>query len=151
MATDAIFHKIDEDRFNCESLVKLAEITDFRFFISTTLDDRLVKAICNARKLKKEQVREINYSMQELSYIPQKEEDEPPVTVFNLFGCFGDILKPAFNEEEMLEHIFTLSKNDKDHTMANYFMECMKKKNIAFYWLRFPGLVHAVYYPHGHQ
>jgi hypothetical protein len=137
-ATDAIFHKIDRDRFNFESLVKLSEITHFRFFISTTLDGLLVKALCKARKLKKNQVREINYSLQKLSYTPREDEEDPQVTVFNLFGSFGHYLKPAFDEEEMLEHIFTLSRNDEDHSLASYFMECVQNKILLFIGCDFP-------------
>lgn len=118
--------------------MKLAEITHFRFFISTTLDGLLVKALCKARKLKKNQVKEINYSLQKLSYTPTEKEEAPQVTVFNLFGSFGNILKPAFDEEEMLEHIFTLSRNDEDHPLASYFMECVQNKILLFIGCDFP-------------
>ncbi len=140
MTTEAIFHKMDEDMFNFDPLVKLAEITDFRFFVSTTLDGLLVKALCKARSLKKNQVEVINYSLRYLAKPPKEEEEEPQVTVFNLFGSFeeGNILKPAFNEEEMLEHIFTLSRNDESHPLANYFITCLVDKLLLFIGCDFP-------------
>jgi hypothetical protein len=140
MTTEAIFHKMDEDMFNFDPLVKLAEITDFKFFVSTTLDGLLVKVLCKARTLKKNQVKVINYSLQDLDNPPREEEEEPQVTVFNLFGSFeeGNILKPAFNEEEMLEQIFSLSRNDERHPLANHFITCLVDKLLLFIGCDFP-------------
>ncbi|MGE5342018.1 MAG: toll/interleukin-1 receptor domain-containing protein [Candidatus Omnitrophota bacterium] len=139
MATSgAIFKKMNDNRFYLDSLNKLAEITDFKFFISTTWDDLLVKSLRKARNLKDNQLRVINYSLQKYSDIPSDdEEDDSAVTVFNVLGSFGNVLKPAVDEEEMLENFLSLS-NKYQNPLADYLMKRIQNKILLFIGCNFP-------------
>jgi hypothetical protein len=138
LTTHSIYSKIDEDRFYTDPLEKLAEITDFKFFISTSLDDRLEKALRKARNLKKNEMKIIDYSLQQFSDTPTDEEEEPPVTVFNLLGSLTNITESAFTEEEILEHFFSLTSQQNRHPLADYFMRQVKNKILLFIGFDFP-------------
>lgn len=142
--THSIFIKMGEakDRFDLEPLEKLAAIDNFNFFVSTTLDGLLVKALYNKRKLKKNQVKVINYSQRHPSFhVLHEDKEEPKVTVFNLLGSFGNPIPPAFNDEEMLEHFLLLFKNYKNsiaYTLEDYFFEKVSNKILLFVGCDFP-------------
>ncbi len=138
--SNAIYHKIGEDKFFTEPLEKLAEITDFKFFVTTILDDLLVKSLRKVRDLKKNELKVINYSLQQLSDTPTSDDDEegPPVTVFNLLGSFGNVIESAFNDEEMLEHFLSITSKYNRHPMADYFVQKVKNKILLFLGCDFP-------------
>lgn len=138
LTTHSIYNKIDEDRFYTEPLEKLAEITNFSFYISTALDDRLEKALRKTRNLKKNELAVINYSLQQVSDTPVDENETPAVTVFNLLGSFETITESAFTEEEILEHFFSLSSKQNRHPLADYFMKQVKNKILLFIGCDFP-------------
>jgi hypothetical protein len=137
---NTIYNKIDEDTFFTDPLEKLAEITDFKFFVTTTLDDLLVKSLIKARNLKKNDLKVIDYSLQQLSDTPTFGDDEegPPVTVFNLLGSFGNVIESAFNEEEMLEHFLSITSKYNRHPMADYFVQKVNNKILLFLGCDFP-------------
>ncbi len=133
----SIYEQIEEDRFYTRSLEKLAEITDFKFYVSTTVDDLLVKAIRKVRKIKDEdsKLKVINYSL--LGKSPK--DVEPEVTVFNLLGSLSELKHSAIDEEEMLEYFFSIaSKEHEDHPQADYFIECVSDKSFLFIGCDFP-------------
>jgi hypothetical protein len=140
LTTNSIYNKIDEDRFFLDPLEKLAEITDFRFYISTVLDDLLIKALRKTRNLEKSEIRVIDYSLQQFSdtaaYID--EEETPPVTVFNLLGSLGNIAESAFTDEEILEHFFSLANKSMNNPLADYFLEKLRNKILLFLGCDFP-------------
>jgi hypothetical protein len=138
LTTHSIYNKIEEDRFFFDPIKKLAEITDIKFYISTSLDDLLEKNLRQSRNLKKDELKVINYSLQQYSDTPTDEEEEPPVTVFNLLGSLENITESAFTEEEVLEHFFSLSNKQNRHPMADYFMERVKNKILLFIGCDFP-------------
>jgi len=140
LSTKSIYGKIDEDRLYLDPLIKLAEITDFKFFISTTLDNLLEKALRQARHLKRKDMRVLDYSLQQLSEPPDEEEDEEnmPPTIFNLLGGFTNVTESAFNEEEMLEHFFSLASRQNRHPLASFIMEQVKNKILLFVGCDFP-------------
>lgn len=142
LTTIAHLKQINEDRFNLDSLKKLVEITDFKFFVTTTPDDFLVETLRRSRNLKTtNQLRVINLSPDQLSDLPpsNNEVEEPQVTVFNLFGSFGNLnFPPAFDEEEMLEHFILLYENHKKPNMVKYFMEQVTNKILLFIGCDFP-------------
>jgi hypothetical protein len=133
-----IFNNVEEKRVNFDPLRKLAAITDFKFFVSTTLDDLLVKALYRTRNIEKNQVKVVNYSLQSRSVSPLKKEEEPRVTVFNLFGSFEDVSESALDDEGMLEHFFSLSNKFFTHPLADYFMEQVRNKILLFIGCDFP-------------
>ena len=136
--TKSIYNQIDENLFYTESLEKLAAITDFKFYISTTLDDRLEKALCKTRNLKKDDLKIIDYSLQQSYEPPADKEDGSTVTIFNLLGSFKNTTESAFTEEEILEHFFSLSNQQNRHPLADYFMKRVKSKIFLFIGLDFP-------------
>jgi len=136
---DSIYNQIDEDRFYTEPLEKLAEITDFKFYISTALDDRLEKALRKTRNLKENELEIIDYSLKQNNNTPADNEGGPPVTVFNLLGSLRNIRESAFTEEEKLEHFFSLSnKEEPNPPLADYFMKRVKNKILLFIGCDFP-------------
>jgi hypothetical protein len=138
LTTHSIYNKIDEDRFYTDPLEKLAGVTDIKFYISTSLDDRLEKALRKARNLKKNELKVIDYSLQQFADTPAEEEEEPPVTVFNLLGSFENITESAFTEEEILEHFFSLTNKQNRHPLADYFMQQVKNKILLILGCDFP-------------
>ncbi|HLP46913.1 MAG TPA: toll/interleukin-1 receptor domain-containing protein [Candidatus Kapabacteria bacterium] len=138
LATNAIYNNIDEDRFYMGPMEKLAAITDFKFYISTTLDDRLEKALRKSRNLKNNEMKIIDYSLQQSSDIQVDIENNIPVTVFNLLGSLRNIMESAFTEEEILEHFFSLSNKQNRHPLADYFIKRVKNKTLLFIGCDFP-------------
>lgn len=138
LATHAIYNNIDEDSFYMGPMEKLAAITDFKFYISTTLDDRLEKALRKSRNLKNNEMKIIDYSLQQSSDIQVDIENNIPVTVFNLLGSLRNIMESAFTEEEILEHFFSLSNKQNRHPLADYFIKRVKNKTLLFIGCDFP-------------
>lgn len=132
--TKSIYNKIDEERFFTEPLDKLAEIMDFKFYISTALDDLLVKSLRRVRIPKKDDLGVINYSLLQLSdtatYSDKKMEF--PVTVFNLLGSFENVMESAFNEEEVMEHFLSITSKYTRHPLADYFIRHVENKILLF-------------------
>jgi hypothetical protein len=140
---NSIYNKIDADKFFMEPLQKLAEIGDFKFFISTTLDDMLVKALRKSRNLKKKEMNILNYSLQQFSDMDFDDDDdddekEPKTTVFKILGNFDNVTESAFNEEEMLEHFLSITSKFNRHPMADYFIKQVKNKILLFIGCDFP-------------
>jgi len=132
LSVKTIYNEIDEERFYTEPLEKLAQIGDFKFYISTTLDDRLAEALREVRS--PGQLKVIDYSLGQMSddSTYSDEEEEAPVTVFNLLGSFENVTASAINDEEMLEYIFTLSGKQSRHQLAQYFLRRVKDKSLLF-------------------
>ncbi len=158
---NTIYNKIDTDRFLTGPLEKLAGITDFNFYISTALDNLLVKALEKVRigeggtgsegsggtNVKATvtlsantdvNINVIDYSLQQLSGAPVDEEENPPITVFNILGSFGNVTESAFDDEEMLEHFLSITNKTSNHPMARYFLEQVKGKILLFIGCDFP-------------
>ncbi|MCP5105222.1 MAG: TIR domain-containing protein [bacterium] len=140
LTTHSLYNKMDADRFHTEPLEKLAEITDFKLYISTSLDDLLEKALRKARNLKKNELKVLNYSLQQFSDPPTSgdEEEEPPVTVFNLLGSLENITESAFTDEAIMEHFFSFSGKQGRPPLADYFMQQIKNKILLFIGCDFP-------------
>jgi hypothetical protein len=131
----SIYKQISEESFYTGPLEKLAEITDFNFFISTTVDDLLVKAIRKVRHYDDSEINVINYSLQGKS----PTNVEPKVTVFNLLGTLDDLKHSAIDEEEMLEYFFSIAWRECDnHPQAEYFIRHVRDKTLLFIGCDFP-------------
>jgi hypothetical protein len=131
----AIYRQIDGEKFYTRPLEKLAGITDFKFFVSTTVDDLLEKAIRNVRRYSDSQLNVIDYSLQAKS--PAANESE--VTVFNLLGNLDDLMHSALDEEEVLEYFFSIAWREfENHPQANYFLEHVRGKIFLFIGCDFP-------------
>lgn len=140
LTTNAIYNKLEPGRFYLDPLEKLAEITAFKFFVSTSQDDLLEKALRKARNLKRNELRVINYSLQQVteSSTYSDEKEDFPVTVFNILGSFGNVTNSAFNDEEVLEHFFSLAVKHNLHPLADYFMQQIENKILLFIGCDFP-------------
>jgi hypothetical protein len=139
---ESIFKEMSAESFNLELLEKLTGIRDFNFFISTTHDGLLVKALCTSRGLDPDQVEVIDYSLENRPKPAHKKGNEPQVTVFNVLGSFENVDEAACDDEKMLEHFFSLSnKYHRNRNLADYFMKQMeqiKGKILLFIGCDFP-------------
>jgi len=139
---ESIFKKMSAESFNLELLEKLTRIRDFNFFISTTHDGLLAKALRTSRNLEPHKVEVIDYSLQNKPKPAHKKGNEPQVTVFNVLGSFENVDEAACDDEKMLEHFFSLSnKNHPNRNLADYFMKQMeqiKGKILLFIGCDFP-------------
>ncbi|NIM14240.1 MAG: TIR domain-containing protein [Candidatus Aminicenantes bacterium] len=132
-----IYGNIDEEKFYTRPLEKLAEITDFRFFVSTTVDDLLEKAIRNVCSYIDSQLNVINYSLQAKS--PDSNEKKSEVTVFNLLGNLDDLMNSALDEEKVLEYLFSITWGKcENHPQAEYFLKHVNEKILLFIGCDFP-------------
>ena len=135
----SIFKKMAEESFNLKLLEKLTKIGDFNFFISTTLDGLLIKALCASRNLEPNQVEVIDYSLEKKPNPSHKKTNESIATVFNILGSFENVDEAAFDDEKILEHFFSLSnKYHRNRNLADYFMEQIKGKILLFIGCDFP-------------
>lgn len=134
----AMIKTLDRSRLDLTMLEKLAAITDFTFFVSTTPDNFLLDILRERRKLSTVDVKVHNYSPQPLSF--SISPDKSRVSVFKLFGSFNGPIPPALNDEEMLEHVFSLSdKYQQPHNqLADFFMSQMRNKLLLLIGCRFP-------------
>lgn len=94
-----------------DALGRLAEIADFRLFISTTFDSLLARAIDRVRFGGAPRTRELWFSPNQ-STAEQRESARPPgdddTVVFNLFGKASSTPQYAIHEEDVLEWLHTL-------------------------------------------
>lgn len=124
-----IYDSLSEDQIELSLLIELSKVPEFSFFISVTIDDLLIKALCKERKLEKSQIRVINYSIaQSPSQISWGEQ--PRITVFKLLGSLAQGY-PAMNEEEMLEYFFSLAVNQQDEIIETFF-NLVEDKRLLF-------------------
>jgi len=136
-----IYSNIDKDRFFTKPLEQLADITDFKFYVSTTIDDLLVNALRKERNLGADDLDVIDYSLQQQSDTPTTEEtkeDKNRVTVFNLLGSLGELTECAVNEEEMMEHFISITCKQKRHAQVDYFLRQVKNKIFLFIGCDYP-------------
>lgn len=135
-----IYSNIDKDRFLTKPLEQLADITDFKFYVSTTIDDLLVNALLKERKLNAPDLEVIDYSLQQQSEPVSIEPlvEKKQVTVFNLLGSLGELTECAVNEEEMLEHFISITCKQKRHAQVDYFLRQAKNKIFLFIGCDYP-------------
>jgi len=131
----SIYEQISGKKFYTRPLEKLAAITDFDFYVSTSFDDLLEKALRKTRNLSGNELNIINYSLQAKS--PGKVDAK--VNIFNLLGSRYDFDLTAIDEETMLEYFFTISWRDNElHPQAEYFLRKVNDKNFLFIGCDFP-------------
>ncbi|MCP4157263.1 MAG: hypothetical protein GY757_56655, partial [bacterium] len=135
---NTIYRNIDESRFISGHLERLVDIRNFDFFVSTSLDDLLVRALCKKRNIKPDLVEVINYSPREVSVTPPNNDSHEKVTVFNILGNFFNIISPAIHEEEKLEHVFSIAMTSTPHSLPEYFLQRIDKKILLFIGCDFP-------------
>lgn len=130
---------IKENSLVEEPLKKLARITDFNFFISTTFDKAFESILKSERGLKDDGIVEIEYSNpyrvpKAYHDIEKKVKDGAPV-VFKFLGSMTSRCC-AITEEEILEYIFSL-KNENQ--LARFLNESVEGKNLLFIGNNFPN------------
>ena len=103
-----IYDQIDKSLYNLQSLVHLAKITDFEFYISTSFDTLLEQAILENRCADENCFNTFNYSIPQYARTSQKLTKD--ITLFNLFGSIGQN-NFAITEEEVLEYVFSIKNN----------------------------------------
>ncbi|MDT0353426.1 hypothetical protein [Pseudonocardia charpentierae] len=96
----------DFDEYQCVPLRKLAAITKFRLYISTTPDRLLAKAINDVRPGDKPRVRELTFSP--FQSMDEQGAAEGDVTVFRLFGRASSKLPYAIHDENQLEWLHSV-------------------------------------------
>ena len=131
----SVYEQIDEENFYSGPLEKLAEIKDFKFFVSTSFDDLLERAIQKVRQCSKNELKVINY----FPYGNSPVTDDSKVTVFNVLGNLGDLKHSAIDEEEILEYFFTImSRENEEHPQVTYFLRQVSDKSLLFIGCDFP-------------
>jgi|WetSurMetagenome_2_1015567.scaffolds.fasta_scaffold01477_7 hypothetical protein len=128
---------IEEDNLVIEPLQKLARITDFNFYISTTFDNIFEQVL--KKELVNHEISEIDYSVPlRADSWPQKPINNKNVTT--VFKIFGNICKTgaccAITDEEILEYIYSL-KNESQ--VARLLFDNISGKNILFLGCDFPN------------
>lgn len=136
----SIYEQIPEKKFYTRPLEKLAAITDFDFYVSTSFDDLLEKALRKMRNYSGSELNIINYSLQAKS--PQAKSPVkvvPKVNIFNLLGSLDDFDLTAIDEETMLEYFFSITwKDNEQHPQAKYFLQNVNDKSFLFIGCDFP-------------
>jgi hypothetical protein len=130
---------VAEDNFVIEPLQRLARITDFNLYISTTIDNIFEKVL--KQELGDRDVVEIDYIFppraKEKDPLPQNPVNDKKIT--SVFKILGDIRKPvgsyAIDDEEILEYIYSL--NDESDVTKSLF-EKVEDKNLLFLGCDFP-------------
>jgi hypothetical protein len=131
----SIYEQIPGKKFYTRPLEKLAAITDFDFYVSTSFDDLLEKALRKTRNFSGSELNIINYSLQAKS--PGKVDSK--VNIFNLLGSRYDFDLTAIDEETMLEYFFNISWRDNElHPQAEYFLREVNDKSFLFIGCDFP-------------
>ncbi len=132
----SIYNKIkEEERFFTEPLGKLARITDFKFYISTSIDCLLEEVILRERNCADSELEIINYSLHKK---PRKRV-MPKITVYKLMGSLHDLTHSAIDEEKMLEYLFSISSREYYyHPQAKHFLDKTKDKSFLFIGCDFP-------------
>jgi len=125
-----------EDKIILDSLKKLAQITDFEFYISMTYDNFLETTLKEERCTKGEQIETIDYSINNNSIKYSEEDLKTVATVFNLMGSIKKLNGFAKTEEEMLEHFYTLTKENQFNTKL---FDNIEEKNLLFIGCKIPN------------
>lgn len=140
----SIYKKIEPDCLVTEPMKKLAGIIDFKYYISACVDDLLVNAIREVRNYKGNELKIINHSLEPpRAKDHNAEEEEPQVTVLNLLGTekaqTTDSPKlSTIDEEELLEHFFSIATKKIHSKDIADFIEKMKEKVLLFIGCDFP-------------
>jgi len=131
-----IYDKLkSEKKIFIEPLIKLAEITDFKYYISTSIDDLLEDAIRNERQIAEGELNVIDYSLVKKA----NKHEQHNVTIFRLMGSLNNLADFAIDEEKMLEHVYSISSREyHDHPQVNELIDRIKDKIFLFIGCDFP-------------
>ncbi|MFC2146170.1 toll/interleukin-1 receptor domain-containing protein [Acidobacteriota bacterium] len=137
MKIRSLYNKIKRgNNFYTEPLEKLARITDFKFYISTSIDDILEETIKKERKFTDGELKIINYSPQMKSPGKSAGDIESKTTVFKLMGSLYELGNSAIDEEKMLEHFFTISwRGISDHPEVEYLIQEVRASEKIFLFI----------------
>ncbi|MGR9116338.1 MAG: toll/interleukin-1 receptor domain-containing protein [Gammaproteobacteria bacterium] len=94
------------------SLLKIAEITDFNLYLSTTFDDLLSQALNQVRYRGAASTRTLSYSLHDRSQdLLQTYVRDKGVYVFQVFGVANRVTDYAVTDEDMLEFLHRLQED----------------------------------------
>ncbi len=100
------------------ALLQLAEITDFKLFVTTTFDTLLEKALEQIRFPGAGQPDSIAYSPKKVHDLPAAKEELTKPTVYHLMGKLSPIGDYVISEEDLLERVCELqSDNRRPHAL----------------------------------
>ncbi len=133
---------IDEGVLFDDHLKKLARISGFIFYISTTLDKIFESFLRKERGTEDQKIQVVHYSY------PNKaisEKDLPKKghkpTVFNILGTM-EVKVCAITDEEILEYVFSL-KNESP--LRDFLFNEIEGKNLLFLGCDFPDWLHRFF------
>jgi hypothetical protein len=124
-----IFFKKIGNQIILDPLIKLAQITDFQYYISTTYDNLLEDRLWAERGGEYKQIETIDFSINNNSISYSEENLKTVATVFNLMGSIKRINGFAITEEEILEHLYSLT-NENQYTKK--FFNDIEEKLLLF-------------------
>lgn len=130
-----------KDKMFLDPLKKLAQITDFNYYISTTYDSFFEDTLQAERCEKGEQIRTIDFSININASDDSKKNLETEVpTVFNLMGSSKKINGFAKTEEEILEHLYSLNEHvNEQSSIAHSLFANVNQKHLLFLGCCFPN------------
>lgn len=116
-----------------DTLLELAEITDFELFVATTFDSLLVRAL---ERVRKEEIHSFTYSPEKaLEDLPSKADGRRFVpAVYQLLGKASLVPDYAVTEEDRLEFLHALQSQ---HHPANLF-DVLRENYLLLLGCRFP-------------
>ena len=114
-----------------EPLVQLAAISDFDLYVSTTFDSLLFHAVRQARVTAEERIYGLKRPVED---IPSDRLLAP--LVFQIFGRMDGAADSALSEEEILEFIQKLLKEDY---RPQRIFDLFARRNLLFLGCDFPG------------
>lgn len=124
------------DEIDKNPLLKLAQITDFQEYICMTYDN-FFQPILEAERCSQDQViQTIDFSINNNSQSQPLEEQSAVATIFNLMGSINKINGFAKTEEEVLEHLYSLTK---ENLFTNRFFSDIEEKHFLFIGCNFPN------------
>ena len=132
-----VFYEIlEEEIFEVDHLQKLARITGFKLFLSTTFDNVFEGVLKEERQIRKA-LKTISYSYPSLAQplTPINVSEEFNTVVFKVFGSIEN-KNFATTEEEILEYVFSLKS---ENPLAETLHDLVQGKNLLFLGCDFPN------------
>lgn len=128
---------LEENILVTEHLCKLARISGFSFYISTTFDRVFEEILQNeqCRPNKKLHVIDYSYPVRKTIDLSELNEDINKIIVFKILGSL-ETKTCAITDEEILEYIFSVKQ---ENPVSNILEDNIEGKNLLFLGCDFPN------------
>jgi hypothetical protein len=124
-----------QSKIDTSPLIKLAQITDFQYYICMTYDNFFEPVLRAERCNAGEQIETIDFSINNNASSLVYEDKRTVATIFNIMGSINKINGFAKTEEEVLEHLYSLSRENQFTTK---FFSNIEEKHLLFIGCNLP-------------